>query len=489
MNERLASKVPAYHRAGPARPRCKPGADRLRDACKAFARAALSASCWPVTPHSTPFPWSDVLVIVGLILLNGLFSMSELAIVSAKPTRLKIAAERGSRGARAALALADNPGKFLSTVQIGITLVGIIAGAYSGASLGGPTGERLAALGVPARYADDAGFALVIAATTYLSLVVGELVPKQVALRLAEPIAILAAPPMRRLAVIGAPLVWLLDSSSILLMKLIGLRSASEQEVTEEELHMMFAEATRSGVIEEDERAIMTGIMRLADRPVRELMTPRTVLDTIDRRATEADIRALLKESPHSLWPVTDGGADRIVGVVKAKDVLSVLLAGKRLQIARLMKKAEIVPDQLDAMDALRILQTADVAMAMVHDEYGHLEGVVTPADLLAAIVGDFASYQDEGADPMIVTREDGSMLVSGALPADALANRFGIALPDDRDYATAAGFVLSVLKRLPGEGDHFTEQDWRIEVIDMDGRKIDKLLFERLAVEGEAEG
>ena len=428
----------------------------------------------------TPFPWSDVFVIAGLILLNGLFSMSELAIVSARPARLKLAAERGSAGARCALELADNPGKFLSTVQIGITLVGIIAGAYSGASLGGPTGERLAAWGVPARYADDAGFALVIALTTYFSLVVGELVPKQVALRLAEPIATWAAVPMRVIARVTAPLVWALDRSSTLLMRLIGLRAPSEQEVTEEELHMMFAEATRSGVIEEEERAIMTGIMRLADRPVRELMTPRTELDTIDRRAGEAEVRALVKESPHSLWPVTDGGPDRIVGVVKARDVLSVLLAGKRLQIARLMKKAEVVPDQLDAMDALRILQGTDVAMAMVHDEYGHLEGVVTPADLLAAIAGDFASYQDEGADPMVVVREDGSLLVSGALPADALAARLELALPDDRDFATAAGFVLSVIKRLPNEGEHFHEQGWRFEIVDMDGRKIDKLLVSR---------
>ena len=436
-----------------------------------------------MTPHPlSPYPWSDVLVIAGLILLNGVFSMSEMAIVSSRPARLRIAAERGSKGARCALELAENPGKFLSTVQIGITLVGIIAGAYSGASLGGPTGERLGALGLPARYADDAGFALVIAATTYFSLVVGELVPKQVALRLAEPIAINASRPMWVVSRVTAPFVWLLDRSSILLMRLIGLKSASEQEVTEEELHMMFAEATRSGVIEEEERAIMTGIMRLADRPVRELMTPRTELDTIDRRAGETEVRALLKGSPHSLWPVTDGGPDNIVGVVKAKDVLAVLLAGKRLQIARLMKKAEIVPDQLDAMDALRILQGADVAMAMVHDEYGHLEGVVTPADLLAAIAGDFASYQDEGADPMVVVREDGTLLIAGALPADALAARLDLELPDDRDYATAAGYVLSVMKRLPSAGDHFTDQGWRFEVVDMDGRKIDKLLVGREA-------
>ena len=425
----------------------------------------------------TPFPWSDVLIIAGLILLNGVFSMSELAIVSARPARLRVAAERGSGGARTALALAADPGKFLSTVQIGITLVGIVAGAYSGSTLGGPTGERLQALGLPARYADDAGFALVIAVTTYFSLVVGELVPKQLALRAAEPIAIYAAVPMAIVAKVAAPFVWLLDRSSGLVMRLTGVRHAGEPEVTAEELHMIFAEATRSGVIEEGERAIMSGIMRLADRPVRELMTPRTELYWIERRASEAEIRARIKESPHSLLPVADGAPDRIVGVVRVREVLAALLAGRTVQLGRLMRKAEIIPDQLDAMDALRILQQSDVAMAMVHDEYGHLEGIVTPADLLTAIVGNFVSHQDEGDAPMVVVREDGSLLVAGALPADALAERLGLDLPDDRDYATAAGFALSVLKRLPHEGESFSVDDWRFEVVDMDGRKIDKLL------------
>jgi len=425
----------------------------------------------------TPFPLSDVAIIAGLILLNGLFSMSELAIVSARPARLKVQAERGHHGAKTALALAADPGKFLSTVQIGITLVGIIAGAYSGASLGGPTGERLALLGVPDRYADVAGFALVIALTTYFSLVIGELVPKQVALRAAEPIAMLAAVPMAIVARVTAPFVWLLDRSSALLLRLMGVRHGGEAGVTAEELHMIFAEATRSGAIEEDERQIMTGIMKLADRPVRELMTPRTELDTIDRRASEDEIRTAIKGSPHSLLPVADGSPDNIVGVVKVRDVQALLLAGKRVQIARVMKKAEIVPDQLDAMDALRILQQSGVSMALVHDEYGHLEGVVTPADLLEAIVGSFASHADAGDDPQVVTRDDGSLLVAGALPADALADRLGIDLPDDRDFATAAGFALWVMKKLPHEGEHFTEQGWRFEVVDMDGRKIDKLL------------
>ncbi|WP_088310543.1 hemolysin family protein [Novosphingobium sp. B 225] len=429
-----------------------------------------------------PFPWSDVIIIAGLILLNGLFSMSELAIVSARPARMRLLADRGSKGARTAILLASDPGKFLSTVQIGITLVGIIAGAYSGASLGGPTGERLAALGVPDRWAPEAGFAVVIAITTYASLVVGELVPKQVALRAAEAIAVTAAVPMALVAKVTAPFVWLLDNSSAMLLRLLGVRHKGEHALTAEELQMVFAEATRSGVIEEDERAIMTGIMRLADRPVRELMTPRTELDTIDRKASEEEVRAAIKDSPHSLLPVADGSPDNIVGVVKVKEVLAVLLAGKRFQLGRLIRKAEIIPDQLDAMDALRILQQSGVSMALVHDEYGHLEGVVTPADLLSAIVGNFASHQDAGDSPMVTEREDGSLLVSGAMPADFLADRLGIELPDDRDYATAAGFALSVLKRLPHEGEHFKEQDWRFEVVDMDGRKIDKLLVSSLA-------
>jgi putative hemolysin len=436
----------------------------------------------------TPFPWTDVLVIAGLILLNGLFSMSELAIVSARPARLKVAAERGNGGAKCALALASDPGRFLSTVQIGITLIGIVAGAYSGASLGQPVGDRLAMLGLPARAADEAGFVLVIVATTYFSLVVGELVPKQVALRVAVPVAIAASRPMLLLSRVMAPFVWLLDRSSSLLLRLLGQRQGGEAGVTAEELQMIFAEATRSGVIEEDERQIMAGIMRLADRPVRELMTPRTELDWVDRTASEAELRNRIEESPHSLLPVAEGTADNIVGVIKVRDVLALLLAGRRVNIGQLMRKAEIIPDQLDAMDALRLLQQSGVSMALVHDEYGHLEGIVTPADLLSAIVGNFASHRDEGDEPMVVEREDGSLLIAGALPADALANRLALDLPEDREYATAAGYVLSVLKRMPKEGEHFIDRGWRFEIVDMDGLKIDKLLVTSLAPSDDGE-
>ena len=430
----------------------------------------------------TPFPWTDLIIIAGLIVLNGIFAMSELAIVSAKTTRLQAKADAGSHGAQTALDLASDPGKFLSTVQIGITLVGIIAGAYSGSSLGGPVGERLEALFdlTPDRAA-QIGFFLVIVLTTYCSLVIGELVPKQLALRAADRIAMVMARPMKWLATIAAPVVWVLDFSSATIVRLFGVRPGGQTSVTAEELQMLFAEATRSGVLEAEQSAILKGVVRLADRPVREVMTPRTEVDWIDVEADRAEIEQTIAESPHSLLPVAEGSPDKVIGVVKVREVLAAMVGGAPFRLSDLARRAEVVPDQLDAMDALRVLQQADVAMAMVHDEYGHLDGIVTPIDLLTAIVGQFESDKDQGEIPEIIERADGSLLVSGALPAETLGDRLDLDYGEDRDFATAAGFALSVLRHLPEEGEIFTFQGWRFEVIDMDGRKIDKLLVEEL--------
>jgi putative hemolysin len=432
----------------------------------------------PTLPASlAPFPWGDVAIILALIAINGVFSMSELAIVSSRKARLEAMARRGRKGARAAIDLAANPGRLLSTAQIGITLIGVVAGAYSGASFGGPVAERLRLLGMNPHSAEWLGFALVIGMTTYVSLVIGELVPKQFALRSPEPIAAVMSIPMQWLARATAPLVWLLDSTSALIFRLIGLNRESENHVTAEELHLIVAEASKSGVIEESERAIISGVVRLADRPVREVMTPRIEVDWVDVDATPAALRAVLKDAQHSRLLVGQGSIDSVIGVVQARDILAAIINKQPLDVRALMRSAPIVPDQLDAMDALEALRRADVPIALVHDEYGHFEGLVTPVDLLAAIAGDFASDQDEGDEPAIVEREDGSLLVSGWLSADTLAERIGITLPETRDYATAAGFVLDVLKRIPETGEHFTEQGFRFEVIDMDGRKIDKLL------------
>lgn len=435
--------------------------------------------------HVTPFPWTDLAIIVVLVVINGVFAMSELAIVSAKTSALEAKAEAGSSAARIAIALAAEPGKFLSTVQIGITLIGIINGAYSGASLGGPVGERLELLGVPGEYADTAGFAVVIAFTTYLSLIIGELVPKQLALQVAVPVSLIMARPMALMARAAAPLVWLLDSSSAAIIRLFGIRSGDDGSVTAEELQMIFAEATRSGVIEDEQRQLLTGVVRLAERPVREMMTPRTEVDWIEAAADADKIRDTIEESSHSLLPVAEGSPDNIVGVIKVRDVLAALVAGRPVVIRELVRRVEVVPDQLDAMDALRVLQSSEVAMAVVHDEYGHFEGIVTPVDLLTAIVGNFASDSDDGDLPSVVEREDGSLLVSGSLSADALADRLGLDYGEDREFGTAAGYALSVMKKLPQEGEHFTDQGWRFEVVDMDGRRIDKLLVSK-AGEGE---
>ena len=424
-----------------------------------------------------PFPWSDVAIILALIALNGVFAMSELAIVSARKPRLQAMEKAGRYGARRALTLAEDPGRFLSTVQIGITLIGIMAGAYSGSSLGGPVGARLEWLGVSPASAPELGFAVVIVLTTYASLIVGELVPKQFALRSPEPIAAIMATPMLWLSRITMPLVWLLDKSSALIFRLLRMNRESESHVTAEELHLIVAEASKSGVIEESERAIISGVVRLADRPVREIMTPRTDVDWIDADSDGDAIRARLLETPHTRLPVAEASVDEIIGVVQARDIVSAMIRGETLDLRQLMRKAPVLPDHIDAMDALDALRMAEVPMALVHDEYGHFEGLVTPADLLIAIAGEFASDADLGTDPALVEREDGSMLVSGSMAADALANRLCIDLPEDRDYATVAGLTLAILRHLPIVGERFRYQGWRFEIVDMDGRKIDKLL------------
>jgi len=431
----------------------------------------------PLPANLLPFPWLDLLVIVLLVAVNGLLSMSELAIVSARRPRLRAMEKAGRRGAATALALTDDPGRFLSAVQIGITLIGILAGAYSGASLGMPVGQRLALLGLEPDTAARAGFALVIIVVTYLSLVIGELVPKQFALRSPERIAVIMAIPMEWLAWATAPLVWVLDRTSALIFALLRLQRENPDHVTAEDLHMVVAEATTAGVLEENERAIISGVVRLADRPTREVMTPRTEVDWIDVEADLDQLRAFLQQTPHSRIPVAEGSVDQLIGVVATRDIAAALADSRPVNLREMMKAAPVIHDQMDAMDALQALQHSDVPMLFVHDEYGHFDGLVTPANLLTALAGAFASDADLDTDPPLVERDDGSWWVSGSLSADALSDRLGIPLPADRDYATAAGFALSVLKHLPEVGEKFRFGSWQFEIVDMDGRKIDKLL------------
>ena len=440
-----------------------------------------------MSDHLSPIPWLDVLLILALIALNGVLSMSELAIVSSREARLKAMAKTGSGGAQCALQLAAEPGRFLSTVQSGITLISIINGAFSGASLGEPTAERFEALGLGHDTAHTVGFGLVIVLTTFVSLVIGEIVPKQFALRSPEPIAVIVSRPMKWLAKATAPFVWLLDQSSSAIFGLLGLDRESKNQVTAEELHLVVAEAQTAGVLEEDERAMISGIVRLADRPVREVMTPRTEVDWIDIGASADQVREALLSTPHTRLPVADGSVENIVGVIQTRDVLAAVLDGQEINLHKLCKNAPVVPDLMDAMDALTVLRSADVPLALVNDEYGHLDGIVTPGSILAALAGTFANDVEVGEEPPLVEREDGSWLVSGAANADLLSDRLGVRMPADRDYSTVAGFALSVLKHLPETGEKFRHDGWSFEVVDMDGRKIDKLIASRPRMSGTA--
>lgn len=427
--------------------------------------------------HLLPFPWIDLAIILALIAFNGVLAMAELAIVSSREARLKAMARRGSGGAQCALDLAADPGRFLSTVQTGITLIAILSGAFSGENFGAPVAQRLELAGVPAHTAHLAGFGIVIVVVTFTTLVIGELVPKQIALRSPEPLAIIIARPMHWLSRIVGPFVWLLDRTSGLVLRLAGLSGESENAVTAEELHLVVAEAQTAGVLEENERAIISGIVRLADRPVREVMTPRTEVDWIDVSASGKTLHDALKSIPHSRIPVADGTIDNIVGVVQMRDLLQALLDGRELNLRLMARPAPVIPDLMDAMDALAVLRGAQVPLALVRDEYGHFDGIVSPGSILAALAGSFHHDLGEGEEPDLVEHEDRSWLIAGSAGADLLTDQLGIALPADRDYSTVAGFALSVLKHLPETGEQFEHDGWSFEVVDMDGRKIDKLI------------
>jgi putative hemolysin len=424
----------------------------------------------------------ELAIVVVLICVNGVLAMSELAVVSSRPARLKTMIDKGVRGARAALELGANPGRFLSSVQIGITLVGVLSGAFSGATLGARLSQLLVESGVSRSAADALGVGIVVAAITYGSLIIGELVPKQIALRNPEAVAARVAPMMKLLAVVAAPLVFLLDVSGRAVLWLLGQKGESEEKVTDEEIKMLVAEAEHHGTIESDERRMIAGVMRLGDRAVRAVMTPRTDVDWLNLAWDEAALRKALMETQHSRLPVGDGSVDSMIGIVQTREILTALLAGQALELRRYVREAPIVHDQADALDVLATLKESEIPVALVHDEYGHFEGIVTPADILEAITGVFRSDLEKEDPEAAVQREDGSWLLAGYMPADEMRDTLGVDLPDSRDYETVAGFVLSHLHHLPATGETVDTQGWRFEVVDLDGRRIDKVLASKLS-------
>jgi putative hemolysin len=422
---------------------------------------------------------TEVLIVVALTVINGLLSMSELAVVSSRTARLKVLSDQGSKGATTAMRLAENPGRFLSTVQIGITLVGVLSGAFSGATLGARLSEWLSEQGASPSLADGFGVGIVVVAITYLSLIIGELVPKQIALRDPERVAARVAPAMLFLSKIGAPLVFLLDLSGRAVLTLLGQKGETEERVTEEEVRTIIAEAETAGVLERDEREMISGVMRLADRSARALMTPRREVEVIDLSDSAEEIRALVRETRRSRLPVQDGESDAIVGVVVVKDMVDFLASGEIAELRALVQEAPVVMDTANSLHVLREIRSSRVHMALVFDEYGHFEGIITPGDVLEAIIGAF--QEDEEDEQPIVTRADGSYLVAGWMQVDEFSHELGIHIPRDADFQTVAGFILAELNRLPNVGESFEKGHWRYEVVDLDGRRIDKVLVSRI--------
>lgn len=424
----------------------------------------------------------ELLILVLLILLNGVFALSEMAIVSSRKPRLKAMADKGNSGAKTALRLLEDPSRMLSTVQIGITGIGVIAGAYGATSLADDLTPWLASLNaalVP--HASVIAFTLVIFFTTFLQLVLGELIPKRIALSAPEALAAAMAPMMAALAVVTSPLVWVLRASTEGVIVLLGLHRTRQEDVTEEELQSLIAEGEKAGVIEEEEREMIQSVMRLGDRSVRTILTPRTEMVWLDPSMTREEILEEIVDSGHSRFPVAQGNADQIIGVVQTKELFAHLATSGVIDLAAAMHKPVFVPETAPVLNLLESMRGNPVRMVIVADEYGAVLGLVTAADLLEAIAGDAALGEDEAVAPPI-RRDDGTWLVDGMTPVDEFEELVGVrGLDEDEGYSTVGGLVMHLLRELPKEGDKAERLPLTFEVMDMDGRRIDKVLVRKL--------
>lgn len=427
---------------------------------------------------------TEILILFILILANGVFAMSEIALISARKVRLQHAASLGDKGARTALELAEEPGRFLSTVQIGITLVGIFTGAYSGAVLAAELAQVLRRIPWLQAYGDSLSVALTVIAVTYFSLVLGELAPKRLGLSHAERIAGIMARPMSLLARFANPIVQFVNLSTELVLRLVGITADGEQSVTEEDVKILIGQGTQVGVFEPIEEQMVEKVFRLSDRTVSALITPRREVVWLDVEASPEAIREAVLETAYSRYPVAHGSLDDVVGIVLTKDLLAQSLRGEALDVPSVLQPVMFVPEGLPAFDMLERFRAMRAQMALVIDEYGVLQGIVTISDIVEAIVGELPEA-DEAYEPEVMQREDGSWLVDGMLSVEEFQELFDVReMPSDTEgyYQTVGGFVMTMLGRVPKEGDTFFWQHLRLEVLDMDERRVDKILVQREA-------
>ncbi len=430
----------------------------------------------------------EILIIFLLLLLNGVFSMTELAMVSARKVRLQQRADEGDTAAKEALDLAENPNRLLSTIQIGITLIGVLTGALGGATLAERLTGALVRLPWLAPYAGGISVALVVILTTYFSLVIGELIPKRLAMNDPDKIAVAVAHPMRLLSRLTSPLVALLSASTEAGLRLLGVRPSEEPPVTEEEIKVLMEQGTQVGVFKAAEQDMVESVFRLGERYIDAIMTPRTEIEWLDLDEPYESLLQQVLNSRHSRFPVASGGLDNVVGILPARDLLVYNAQKKKDQdgnagIQELMSPPLFVPDSMAALKVLEMIKSSGVHVALVIDEYGGLLGMVTLYDILAAIVGEIPT-QGEAEEPEIVQREDGSWLLDGLLAIDEFKDLLDLPeLPEEDHvgYQTLGGFVMNQIGSIPSAGQHFEWGDYRFEVMDMDGRRVDKVLVSPL--------
>jgi putative hemolysin len=416
----------------------------------------------------------QLLVLAVLILLNGAFALSELALVSARRAMLTLMERRGQRGAAKARALADNPQAYLPASQFGITLIGILTGVFGGAQLGSHLEQPLSQVPFLAPYAGTLALAITVIVITFFSLIFGELVPKQLALRSPERLAVIVAQPLSWLAVAATPVVWLLGQATRLVLAAFGPAGDDRRAMSEEELKAMLVEGAETGVLETEERDIIERVLRLADKPVRAIMTPRTEIAWIDRTAPRPTIIAALRAAPHSRFVVCDGAIDNVAGIVQAKDILDRVLDGKDFSLAAALRQPIAIPDSVSALEALERLKSDMLGIALVLDEYGSFEGMVTAADVLEAIVGD---AEDSGPTEGESQTADQTYEFDGLMPVDETKARLHLPdLPNEGSYHTLAGLILALLMRPPRKGDAIVFGGWKFEVLAMDGRRVDRV-------------
>ena len=421
----------------------------------------------------------EILIILVLIIANGVFSMSEMAIVSARKVRLQQLANQGDPKAKAALKLAESPNHFLSTVQVGISLIGILTGAFGGATLANRVAVYIKRVPLLAPYSDPLSFGIVVLIITYFSLIVGELVPKRLALNNPERIASIVAIPMQALAAIASPVVYLLSASTDLILRVMGITASTEPQVTEEEIKILIEQGTEAGTFEEAEQDMVERVFRLGDRPVSYLMTPRPDIVWLDLEDSAEENRQKMVDSAYSRYPVCQGGLDNVLGVIPVTDLLARSFRGEPLDLTVGLRQPVFVPESTRGLKVLELFKQTITHMALVVDEYGVIQGLVTLNDIMSEIVGDVPST--DGQDqPQAVQREDGSWLLDGMLPVEDFLELFGMEEWQSEErgsYQTLGGFVITNLGRIPAAADYFEWQSMRIEVMDMDGNRVDKVL------------